>query len=187
MILPYNNIWPRIARNAFLVDNCDIIGDVEIGEQSSIWFGTVVRGDIHHIKIGNRTNIQDNSVVHVTADTAPTIIGNNVTVGHGAILHGCTVEDDCLIGMGSRILDNAVIGNHSMVAAGSVVLPGVEIPSGMLVAGIPAEIKRELHPDDIREIELSAQRYIDYFSTYLHGGYKGQVIPHKCYEIGNSR
>jgi carbonic anhydrase/acetyltransferase-like protein (isoleucine patch superfamily) len=183
MILPYNDIWPNIAETAFLVDGCDIVGDVKIGEHSSIWFGTVVRGDIHYIKIGSRTNLQDNSVVHVTADTAPTLIGNNVTVGHAAILHGCTVEDDCLIGMGSRILDGAVIGKHSMVAAGSVVLPGVKVPSGVLVAGVPADIKRELRPEDIREIELSAQRYIDYYAAYLSGGYKGQEIPRECYQV----
>jgi carbonic anhydrase/acetyltransferase-like protein (isoleucine patch superfamily) len=180
-------MWPKIAKTAFLVEDCDIIGDVEIGEQSSIWFGTVIRGDIHYIRIGNRTNIQDNSVVHVTAHTAPTIIGSNVTVGHQAVLHGCTVEDNCLIGMGSRILDGAVIGGHSMVAAGSVVLPGVKVPSGVLVAGIPADIKRELHPEEIWEIELSAQRYMDYFSTYLRSGYKGQAIPGKCYGTRNQR
>lgn len=187
MILPYNGIWPQIAQSAFLVENCDIIGDVHIGDQSSIWFGTVIRGDIHYARIGNRTNIQDLCVVHVTAGTAPTVIGSNVTVGHQAVLHGCTVGDDCLIGMGSRILDGAVICDHSMVAAGSVVRSGFQVPSGMLVAGVPAEIKRELRPQDLEEIRLSSQRYVDYFLTYVRGGYKGQSIPEECRGPSNSR
>jgi len=187
MILPYNNRWPVVAETAFLVDNCDVIGDVVIGEQSSVWFGAIIRGDIHYIRIGNRTNIQDLCVVHVTAGTAPTVIGSNVTLGHQAVLHGCTVEDDCLIGMGSRILDGAVIGKHSMVAAGSVVRPGFQVPSGVLVAGVPADIKRELRPEDIKEIELSAQRYVDYFCTYLKEGYLGQLIPERCHGTGDSR
>lgn len=177
MILPYNNIFPKIAPTAFLVDNCDVIGDVVIGEHSSVWFHAVVRGDIHYIRIGNRTNIQDLCVVHVTADTAPTIIGSNVTIGHQAILHGCTVEDNCLIGMGARILDGAVIGYNSLVAAGAVIKEGFQVPPGVLVAGIPATIKRDLRPEDMKEIDLSAQRYIDYTAKYISGGYKGQTIP----------
>ena len=177
MILPYDNTWPQIASTAFLVDNCDIIGDVVIGEQSSVWFGAVVRGDIHYIRIGDRTNIQDLSVVHVTVDTAPTIIGSNVTVGHNVVLHGCTVEDNCLIGMGAKILDGAVIGHNSLVAAGAVVKEGFQVPPGVLIAGVPATIRRDLRPEDLKEIDLSAQRYIDYSAKYLSGGYRSQIIP----------
>ncbi len=186
MILPYNNTWPQIAPTAFLVDNCDIIGDVIIGEQSSVWFHAVVRGDIHYIRIGDRTNIQDLSVVHVTVDTHPTIIGSNVTVGHNVVLHGCTIEDNCLIGMGARILDGAVIGHNSLVAAGSVVKQGFKVPSGVLVAGVPATIRRDLRPEDLREIDLSALRYIDYSAKYLSGGYRGQIVPEEV-RINNDR
>ena len=176
MILPYNNIFPRIAKTAFVVQNADIIGDVVMGEYSSVWFGAVVRGDIHYIRIGERTNIQDLSVVHVTVDTHPTVIGSEVTVGHQVVLHGCTVGNHCLIGMGSRILDGAVIGDHCLVAAGSVVRQGFQVPPGVLVAGVPAVIKRELTTDDLREIELSAKRYVEYAANYLAQGYKSQTI-----------
>jgi carbonic anhydrase/acetyltransferase-like protein (isoleucine patch superfamily) len=185
VILPYNGKLPRIAASAFLVDNCDVIGDVVIGEYSSVWFGAVVRGDIHYIRIGDRTNIQDLCMVHVTIDTAPTVIGSNVTIGHGAILHGCTIEDHCLIGMGAKILDGAVIGSNSMIAAGAVIRPGFQAPSGVLVAGVPAEIKRELRPEDIEEIRLSAERYVDYSATYIAGGYEGQRLPDTI--AGNSQ
>ena len=112
-ILPYKGIMPKLDPTVFVTDGCYIIGDVEIGKDSSVWFGSVIRGDVFHIRIGERTNIQDNSIIHVTHDTYPTIIGNDVTIGHGVILHGCTLNDFCLIGMGAKVLDQAVIGSHS--------------------------------------------------------------------------
>ena len=180
MILSYNGMWPKIAKNAFLVENCDIIGDVEIGEQASVWFGVVIRGDIHYIRIGDRTNVQDLCMIHVTMDTAPTMIGSNVTIGHSAVIHGCTIEDDCLIGMGAKILDGAVIGNHSLVGAGSVVRPGFIVPPGSMVAGVPAVVKRDVTEHELREIQLSPQRYVDYFSQYIADGYQGHKIPDQC-------
>ena len=187
MILSYNGMWPKIAKNAFLVENCDIIGDVEIGEQSSVWFGAVIRGDIHYIRIGDRTNVQDLCMIHVTMDTAPTVIGSNVTIGHSAVIHGCTIKDHCLIGMGAKILDGAVIGSNSMVAAGAVVRPGFKVPEGVLIAGVPADIKREVSPDDLKEIRLSAQRYMDYSAQYISDGYLGQTIPKRCYDKNYSQ
>ena len=187
MILSYKGMWPKIARSAFLVENCDVIGDVVIGEYSSVWFGVVIRGDIHYIRIGDRTNVQDLCMIHVTMDTAPTVIGSNVTIGHSAVLHGCTIKDHCLIGMGAKILDGAVIGSNSIVAAGAVVRPGFQVPEGVLVAGVPADIKREVLPEDLREISLSAQRYKDYSAQYIADGYIGQTIPERCYDTIHSR
>jgi gamma-carbonic anhydrase len=148
MILPYAGKTPSIAGNCFIAPDCVIIGDVNIGQESSIWFKAVLRGDINWIRIGNWTNIQDGCIVHVTGEKAPTTVGNYVTVGHGAILHGCTIEDACLIGMGSIILDNAIIGTGSLVAAGAMVRSGTIIPPQSMVAGNPAVIKRRISDDE---------------------------------------
>ena len=139
-----------------------VVGDVEIGEDSSVWFGSVVRGDIHHIRIGARTNLQDHCVVHVTRERFPTRIGDEVTVGHRATVHGCTVGDGALVGIGATVLDGAVIGEEALVAAGAVVAPGVEIPPRTLARGIPARTARELRPE---EIALQRRRALDYVTT----------------------
>ena len=147
-----------------------VIGDVEIGEDSSVWFGSVVRGDIHHIRIGARTNLQDHCVVHVTRERYPTRIGDEVTVGHRATVHGCTVGDGALVGIGATVLDGAVIGEEALVAAGALVPPGVEIPARTLARGIPARPTRELRPE---EIALQRRRALDYIKTahtYDEGG-----------------
>ena len=165
-ILPYKNHLPRLNPSVFIADGARIIGDVEIGEDSSIWFNAVVRGDIHFIRIGSRTNIQDNCVLHVTTGTHPCIVGNGVTVGHRAILHGCTVHDNVLIGMGSIVMDAAVVNSFSLVAAGALVPPGMIVPEGVLVAGVPAKIIRPLRSAERESILFSSGHYCDIVAGY---------------------
>lgn len=165
-LIPYKGKRPRIAPSALLLPGVTVIGDVEIGDEASVWFGTVIRGDVNWIRIGEMTNIQDRCVVHVTVDTHPTVIGDRVTVGHGAILHGCTVEDACLIGIGATVLDAAVVGKHSLVAAGALVTPHTKIPPESLVMGIPAVVRRKLTPLEIDNLESSALRYVKYANGY---------------------
>ncbi len=166
MLIDYLGVKPRLHESAFVAEGAKIIGDVTIGMYSSIWFNTVVRGDVNFIKIGDRTNIQDNSVIHVTHEKCPTVIASNVTVGHAAVVHGCTIKDFCLIGMGAILLDGCMIGEHSLVAAGSLVREGFEVPPGMLAAGVPARIIRSLKEDELRRLEESAQHYVNYISNY---------------------
>lgn len=144
MIIQFRGKTPVIGINVFIAPTAVVVGDVSIGEDSSIWFGTVVRGDVNSIVIGARTNIQDNSTLHVVTDAFPLLIGKEVTVGHNVVLHGCTVEDRCLVGIGSIILDGARIGKGSVIAAGSLVTPGTEVPENSLVRGIPAKVVENL-------------------------------------------
>ena len=166
MIIPYRGITPKIHPSVFIAEGAQIIGDVEIGAESSVWFNTVIRGDVHYIRIGERTNIQDNCVLHVTHDTYPLVIGSDVTVGHGAILHAATIKDRCLIGMGAKVLDDATVGPYAFVAAGSLVLEHFEVPEGALVAGVPARVKRMLSEEERQQIVQSAQNYVGYVKTY---------------------
>jgi carbonic anhydrase/acetyltransferase-like protein (isoleucine patch superfamily) len=166
MIIPYRGITPRIHPSVFIAEGAQIIGDVEIGAESSVWFNTVIRGDVHYIRIGERTNIQDSCVLHVTHATYPLVIGSDVTVGHGAILHAATIKDRCLIGMGAKVLDDATVGPYSFVAAGSLVLEHFEVPEGALVAGVPARVKRMLSDEERQQIVQSAQNYVGYVKTY---------------------
>jgi len=166
MIIPYKGITPRIHPSVFVAEGAQIIGDVEIGAGSSVWFNSVIRGDVHFIRIGERTNIQDNCVLHVTHDTYPLVIGSDVTVGHGAILHACTISDRCLIGMGAKVLDDAKVGPYAFVAAGSLVLEHFEVPEGALVAGVPARVKRMLTDEEKEQIVRSAQNYVRYVESY---------------------
>ncbi len=163
----YKGIYPKIHPTVYLSENVFVIGDVEIGEDSSVWFGSVVRGDVNYIRIGKRTNIQDNSVVHVTHDTHPTVIGDNVTVGHRVILHGCTLGNNILVGMGAVIMDGVQIEDFVLVGAGALITPNKKIPSGVLVAGFPAKVVRELKDDEIKMIEQSATNYVNYKNEYL--------------------
>lgn len=167
MILNYLDKKPIISRKAFIFRNTVLSGDITVGDFSSVWFGTVIRGDVNFIKIGSGTNIQDNSCVHVTTEQYPTIIGNNVTVGHTVTVHGSIIDSNVLIGMGSVLLDGCRIKTHSLLAAGSVVKPGTIIPEGVLAAGNPAEIKRELKPEEIDFFKKSADNYIKYSERYL--------------------
>ncbi|MDP2302973.1 MAG: gamma carbonic anhydrase family protein [Ignavibacteria bacterium] len=161
-LFPYLGKLPKIAESVFLASGSKIIGDVTIGEDSSVWYNTVIRGDVHYITIGNMTNIQDCSMLHVTNNMYPLIIGDKVTIGHSVTLHGCTLEDLCLIGMGAVILDGAIVKKNSLVAAGTVVKPGFIVPSGTLVAGVPGKIVRELNEKEILDFEASANRYKKY-------------------------
>lgn len=161
-IFPYKGTLPKIGSNVFLASGVKIIGDVEIGNNSSIWYNTVIRGDVHFIKIGESTNIQDCSMLHVTNGKFPLNIGNKVTIGHSVSLHGCTLNDLCLIGIGAIVLDGAIIESNSMVAAGALVKQNFIVPSGKLVAGVPAKIIRDLNKEEIMDLEAGAKRYVEY-------------------------
>ena len=167
MIASFKGIIPKIAPTAFIAPSADIIGDVKIGEESSIWYGSVARGDVHTIRIGARTNIQDLSMLHVTRLTHPLIIGNEITIGHHVTLHGCTIHNRVLIGMGAIILDGAVISEGSMIGAGSIVTEGTSIPPGVLAFGAPARVKRALTPQESDFLAKSAQNYVDLSRIYL--------------------
>jgi carbonic anhydrase/acetyltransferase-like protein (isoleucine patch superfamily) len=169
VIVAYEGKRPRIAPNVFLAAGSVVSGDVEIGDASSVWFQTVIRGDVNHVRIGARTNVQDHSVIHVTSRTNPTIIGDDVTIGHRVVLHGCTVHDRCLVGIGAIVLDGAVIGPEAMVGAGALVPPGMIVPSGKLVLGAPARVKRDLTPEEIAFFRTSAARYAGYAAQYRQG------------------
>lgn len=160
MILSYRGKWPKIHETAFVAPSADIIGDVEIGSQSSVWFQCVIRGDVHRIRIGNETNIQDHSMLHVTRVKSPLQIGNQVTIGHRVTLHGCTLGDRILVGMGAIILDDAVIGNDCVIGAGSLVTKKTVIPSGSLVFGSPAKVIRPLNEEELAFLKKSAANYI---------------------------
>ena len=166
MILTYAGRVPRIAASAFVAASADVIGDVEIGENASIWFGSVVRGDIEPIRIGANSNIQDGSIVH-TMLGAPATVGNWVTVGHRAVIHGCNIEDHCLIGMGAVLLNNVRVGEGSIVAAGALVLENTVIPPRSLYLGFPARFQRQLNDADRTFIDMHAAHYLDYKEVYL--------------------
>lgn len=167
MITKYLDKIPKIDPEAFIFKTADVIGDVTLGAESSVWFGAVVRGDVNTIKIGKKTNIQDNATIHVTTALYPTFIGDGVTVGHNAVIHGSLIDDNVLIGMGAVVLDGCKIGKNSIIAANSVLLGGTEIPEGVLVAGNPAKIKREVTPEEIEGLKKSAQNYARYSHNYL--------------------
>jgi carbonic anhydrase/acetyltransferase-like protein (isoleucine patch superfamily) len=166
----FGGVAPRIDPSAFLATGCVVVGDVELGPGSSVWFGAVIRGDIHFIRIGARTNIQDQAVVHVTGGTHPTVIGDEVTVGHGAVLHGCTIKDRCLIGIGAIVLDGAVVGEEAMVGAGALVPPGMVVPPRVLVMGAPARVKRPLGAAEVEGFRASAAHYVEYAARYRAEG-----------------
>lgn len=166
MIRSYKDQKPQIAASAYIDEAATIIGDVTIGDQSSVWPGVVIRGDVHYIRIGSRTNVQDGSVLHVMRDEWPLILGDNVTVGHGVLLHGCTIGSRCLIGMGSIILNGAKIGTGSIIAAGTLVPERTEVPPGSLFMGHPGKLRRVLTAEEQVSIDGYAQRYVEYKETY---------------------
>lgn len=168
LVLPWRGIWPTIHPSAFVAPQTTITGDVVIGEESSIWFGTVIRGDVMPIRIGRRTNIQDLSLIHATYGKFETHIGDEVTAGHRVTLHGCRIGDRCLLGMGCIILDGAKIGDDVMVAAGSLIPPGLEVQSGVLVMGSPAKIKRPLTEEERAFLKQAAQSYVEYSREYIN-------------------
>src|SRR5258708_5625079 len=168
MIRSFRGVHPQVHATAFVADGAQVIGDVHIGEQSSIWFNTVVRGDMFYIRIGDRTNVQDNCVLHTRTGEKPTILEDEVTVGHSVTLHGCYVEKGSLIGIGSIVLDDARIGAQSLVAAGSLVSPGTIIPPRSLVMGMPARVKRPLTDEEVRSLGRYWQNYVEYSTYYLN-------------------
>jgi len=153
------------------MDGATLIGDVELGEGSSVWPGVVVRGDVCHVRIGARTNLQDGTVVHVTTDTHPTIVGDDVTVGHRAVLHGCTIRDRCLIGIGAIVLDGAVVGPDAFVGAGALVTPGTVVPPGTMFLGAPGRVKRPLTPEELAGLRASAAHYVEVAAQYRADGW----------------
>ncbi len=167
MLRSYRGIEPRVHATAFIDHSAQVIGDVEIGEESSVWMNVVIRGDVNRIRIGRRTNVQDGSVVHVMIRTHPTTIGDNVTIGHAAVVHGCTIEDSCLIGMGAILLNGAHIGSQSVVAAGTLITEGMKVPPRSLVMGSPGKVKRLLTHAEIAEIQGYADRYVEYRLDYI--------------------
>lgn len=170
MIRPFRGVMPRIADSAYIHESAQVVGDIEIGERSSVWLNVSMRGDVNYIRIGNETSIQDNTVLHVERDTYPLIIGNRVTVGHSAVLHGCVVEDRVLIGIGAIVLNGARIGTGSVIAAGALVTERTEIPPNSLVMGSPAKVKREVSAEERARFDVNCNNYIEMTAIY-----KGQA------------
>ena len=166
MIKNFQNLTPRIHETAFIAEGAIVIGDVEIGPESSVWYGSILRGDVNYIRIGARANIQDACVIHVSSKTHATVIEDEVTLGHRVTLHGCHVEQGCLIGIGAIILDGARIGGNSLVAAGSLVTPGTEIPAQSLVMGSPARVKRRLSDEESGDLEKFWRNYVSLSRIY---------------------
>lgn len=167
MLRPYRGILPDVHPTAYIDESAQVIGDVAIGAESSVWMCVVIRGDVHRIRIGRRTNVQDGTIVHVMKDTHPTTIGDHVTIGHQAMIHGCTIEDRCLIGMSATLLNGVVIGAGSIVAAGTLIPEDVVIPPRSLVMGSPGKVKRQLDDSSLDEIQMYADRYVSYRLDYL--------------------
>ena len=165
MIMDFEGVTPRINKNTYISESVDIIGKVNVEENVDIWFGTRLRGDMNSIIIGENTNIQENSVVHVDINS-PCIIGKNVTIGHGTIIHGCSISDNVLVGMGSIILNNAKIGKNTIIGAGSLVTQGKEFPEGVLILGNPAKVIRQLTEAEIESIQRSADNYVSLSKKY---------------------
>jgi carbonic anhydrase/acetyltransferase-like protein (isoleucine patch superfamily) len=166
MIKPFKNIKPTIHETAFITDDAVVIGDVVIGADASVWYGSIIRGDVNYIRIGARTNIQDGTIIHVSSKTHATILEEEVTVGHRVTLHGCHVEGGCLIGIGAILMDGVRIGRNSLVGAGSLLTPGTQIPPRSLVLGSPARVKRELTNDELAYLDKSWRNYVDLKKHY---------------------
>ena len=167
MLRSYCGVSPRVASGAYVDASAQVVGDVEIGERSSVWMNAVIRGDVHYIRIGEETNVQDGSVLHVMKDLYPLILGDRVTVGHNVTLHGCQIENDCLIGMGAVVLNGARIAAGSIIGAGSVVTEGAVVPPASLFLGAPARFKKQLGEEDLAVIRRYAQNYVEYTRQYL--------------------
>jgi carbonic anhydrase/acetyltransferase-like protein (isoleucine patch superfamily) len=163
LILPVNGNHPQFGKNCFLADNSTVVGEVQMGDDCSVWFNTVVRGDVHYIKMGNKVNVQDGAIIHCTYQKAPVNIGNNVSIGHRAIVHGCTVHDNVLIGMGAIVMDHAVIGENSIIAAGAIVLENTIVEPGSIYAGVPAKKVKDVDREKFKDlIERISNNYVMY-------------------------
>lgn len=167
VILPVEGVYPSIPDSCFVAPNATIVGDVQMGADCSIWFNAVVRGDVNKIRMGNKVNIQDGACIHCTYQKTETILGNNVSVGHNAIVHGCTIEDNVLVGMGAIVMDNVHVGSGSIIAAGAVVLEGTQVPAGSIFAGVPAKKVKDVSPELLQgEVERIANNYLKYSSWF---------------------
>jgi carbonic anhydrase/acetyltransferase-like protein (isoleucine patch superfamily) len=163
MIKSVNGKSPQMGEDCYIAENATIVGDVTMGDQCSIWFNAVLRGDVHYIKMGNKVNVQDGAVIHCTYLKSPTVIGNNVSIGHNAIVHGCTIQDNVLIGMGSIVMDDCIVESNSIIAAGAVVTKGTRVPSGSVFAGMPAKKIKDISTElSIGEVERIANAYVKY-------------------------
>jgi carbonic anhydrase/acetyltransferase-like protein (isoleucine patch superfamily) len=167
LILPVNGVSPRFGDNCYLAENATVVGDVEMGDNCSVWFTAVVRGDVHYIKMGNKVNVQDGAVIHCTYKTCPTTIGNNVSIGHRAIVHGCTIHDNVLVGMGAILMDNVVVESNVLIAAGAVVLENSHLESGFIYAGVPAKKVKAVSVERFKgTIERISDNYVMYSSWF---------------------
>jgi len=167
IILPVLGKEPRMGNDCFLAPNATVVGDVVMGDECSVWFNAVVRGDVNYIRMGNRVNVQDNVVIHCTFERCPAEIGNNVSIGHSAIVHGCTIHDNVLIGMGAIVMDRCVVHSNAIIAAGAVVLEGTNIEAGSIYAGVPAKKVKDISPEKITgEIDRIAGNYVKYASWF---------------------
>ncbi len=170
LILPVNGISPKMGEDCYLAPNSTVVGDVVMGDQCSVWFNAVIRGDVNSIRLGNKVNIQDGAVIHCTFERSKTIIGNNVSVGHNAIIHGCVIADNVLVGMGSIVMDNARIGSNSIIAAGAVVLENTVVEPGSIYAGVPAKKVKDISQELVNgEINRIAENYLKYSSWFKNG------------------
>ena len=167
MLHEYKGKWPKLGERVFIAEGAQIVGDVEIGDHSSVWFNCVIRGDVHYVRIGKHTNIQDGTIGHVMKDEYPLILKDYVSIAHGAMLHGCIIESHCLIGMRATILNNVTVGEGSIVGAGALITEGTIIPPHSLVLGMPAKVKRQLSDEEVAGIDEFAHRYYQYKETYL--------------------
>lgn len=167
MIRTFQGIKPTIPDSCFIEDTAVVIGDVVMGEHCSVWFNAVIRGDVHYIRLGNRTNVQDLCMLHVTHDTHPLIIGHDVTIGHSVVLHGCTIKDRVLVGMGAIVMDGAVIGEDSVIGAGALVVEGTIVPPKSLILGSPAKVKRTVTEQELAWVKESAENYVKYAGKYF--------------------
>lgn len=167
MLASFRSAHPRIGASCFIHQSSQVIGDVEVGEDSSVWCNAVIRGDVNFIRIGSSTNIQDNCVLHVEGEMYPLVIGDFVTVGHGAILHGCTVGDRCVIGLGAIVLNGATVGEGSVIAAGSLIPEGMQIPPRSMVMGLPGKVRREVSAEEVTRFRANAEHYVELAHIYL--------------------
>jgi len=171
VLRPYRGVSPRVHPTAFIDDSAQVIGDVEIGEESGVWMNAVIRGDVNTIRVGRRSNIQDGTIVHAQSAMSgahATVIGSMVTIGHGALIHGCTIDDHCLIGMGAIVLNGAHVGTQSIVAAGTLITENTKVPPRSLVMGSPGKVKRLLTQAEIADIQVYADRYVEYRRAYMN-------------------
>ncbi len=167
LLLPVEGVNPQFGKNCFLAPNATVVGDVIMGDECSVWFNAVVRGDVNSIRLGNKVNVQDGAVLHATYQKTKTIVGNNVSIGHNAIVHGCTIHDNVLIGMGAIVMDNAIVHSNSIIAAGAVVLEGTIVQAGSIFAGVPAKKVKDISEDLIKgEIDRIANNYIKYSAWF---------------------